>query len=261
MEGPLKRTGKIEITAIKRQRTTNMVYLSNGHTFPCDFETTLNNRLYVKKTLTSYELKKILEETKTSVAIRKYVNYLNKYKVSKSYFKERLAQKEGLNEEQIKKIMFELDNRRHLFDNLALRKEYLEYYLSKGYSFKECEKKLAQKRIFYFPDNLPFDEKIERKNLLKQINALKPKYEKYGPLAKNKLRNALINNGFKMNLIDEELKKIKFSDAFDMNRARLDAIKQKRSAKDDKQKFYRGMYRKGYPNKIIHSLMEEYFDD
>lgn len=259
MQEPSKRTGNLEIVAIKRQKANNIVYLSDGNNFPCDFETTLNNRLYVRKTLTTAEVKKILDETKQYQTLKKYIKYLNKYKVSRSFFKERLAKKEGLDEEQIKKIMYELDNKRHLFDDRTLREEYLAYYLSKGYSYKECEKKLANKRIYFHVDNFPFDEKIERENLKRQIRLIKPKYDKYGPLGKYKLRKALYNYGFKISLIDEELAHVKFAEEVDMDQARLDAMKQKMKAKEDKQKFYRGMERIGYRQRTIFMLMEEYF--
>ena len=44
-----------------------------------------------------------------------------------------------------------------------------------------------------------------------------------------------------------------------MDQARLDAMKQKMKAKEDKQKFYRGMERIGYRQRTIFMLMEEYF--
>ena len=93
----------------------------------------------------------------------------------------------------------------------------------------------------------------------RQIRLIKPKYDKYGPLGKYKLRNALYNYGFKISLIDEELAHVKFAEEVDMDQARLDAMKQKMKAKEDKQKFYRGMERIGYRQRTIFMLMEEYF--
>lgn len=257
----LKRTGKIEIVAIKRKNGSNTVYLSNGQSFNCDEETSLNFRLYVHKDLTNLEIKKIKNETKNYLKLKKYIKYLSKYKVSKSFFKERLEKKEGLNEEDIKKIMFELDYKRHLFDDKALREEYLTYYLSKGYSYKQCEKKLADKHLFFNQSNFPYDESIEKENLKKQIKTLKFKFDKYGSLAKYKIRHALINSGFKIHLIDEALANMKFDEEVNMEQARLDAMKQLRKAKEDKHKFYRSMRRLGYKQKVIYQLMEEYFND
>lgn len=261
MDERLKRTGNIEIVAIKRKKETNIVYLSDGQNFICDEETSLNFRLYVHKILSPFEIKKIKLETKNYLDLKKYIKYLSKYKVSKSYFKERLKKKEGLNDEQIKKIMFELDYKRHLFDDKTLREEYLNYYLSKGYSYKQCEKKLADKFLFFNDSNFPFDEEIEKENLRKQIKTLKQKFDKYGSLAKYKIRNSLINSGFKIYLIDEEISHIKFEQEVNIDQARLDAMKLLRRAKGDKQKFYRSMRRLGYNQKVIYQLMEEYFND
>ena len=79
MDERLKRTGNIEIVAIKRKKETNIVYLSDGQNFICDEETSLNFRLYVHKILSPFEIKKIKLETKNYLDLKKYIKYLSKY--------------------------------------------------------------------------------------------------------------------------------------------------------------------------------------
>lgn len=257
MKEPSRKIGKIEIITLKKQKNGVLAVFNDGTSLLFDEEIALNYRLYKGKEITPYILKKMKEDNDTYSKIKRYRNYLSKHRISTYAFKIRLIEKECLKEDDAKKICFELKKLGY-FDDLSLRDEYREYYLSRGYSHEATKDKLKEKGLFYFNEEMPFLSSIEKKNLKAIIEKVKHKFDCYPPLkAKQKLRNFLINKKFKLSFIEEEINKIHFTYEEDKLKTEKLVHALLKRPNCDKEHFYVWMSRRGYDKNDIMKWWEE----
>lgn len=257
MKEPSRKTGKIEIIVLKKQKNGVLAVFNDGTSLLFDDETSLNYRLYKGKEVSFYTLKKMKDENETYLKIKRFKEYLNKHRLSIYAFKMRLIEKEHYSEEEAKKICLELKKLGY-FDDLSLRDEYRQYYLSRGYSHDATKDKLRDKGLFYFNEEMPFDASIEKNNLNAIITKVKHKFDRYPPLkAKQKIRIFLINKKFKQSFIDEEINKLHFSYEEDKLKTEKLVHALLKRPNCDKEHFYVWMSRRGYDKNDIMKWWEE----
>ena len=128
MKEPSRKTGKIEIIVLKKQKNGVLAVFSDGTSLLFDDEISLNYRLYKGKEVSFYTLKKMKDENETNLKIKRFKEYLNKHRLSTYAFKIRLIEKEHYSDEEAKKICLELKKLGY-FDDLSLRDEYRQYYV------------------------------------------------------------------------------------------------------------------------------------
>lgn len=264
---PLGNSFNVSINKIQFFKHKIILVLSNKNKISLNKNVYSSFYLYVGKSLSNEEIKKIHYLNK----IDDSYSYCLKLLANKSYSEYKLREKlykRKLNKNDVDFLINKLQSNGLINDELLIN-DYFNYYLSKRYSFNKIIEKLKNIGLFHLEEcHNYFDKNIEKKNLeysfYKIDQSLKcDTYKK----KEEKMYRKLIQLGFNPNDVIYFLKshKLSFSKQEEKENLRRDLnklfIKFKNSGSDNlneiNRKIIRKLISKGYNLNDIKSLIGE----
>ena len=220
---PSENTGNV-ITAIKFHKDKVVIHFGKTKIEICE-EAYTSSYFYVGKKFSNQDLEKIERENKIGMAMKYAKSLLAGKLMSEWNMRNKLYEKE-YEKEIVDQVIIRLKKEK-LINDKALCKELIAYYNEKLYGKHRIIKELRLKGIFdEIIKDLKFPEAIELKKARALLPKLAAQYDhlNYGE-KKQHVYNALIRNGFDIEVALEVVKKIKAGPARDeSNKLRRDFV-------------------------------------
>jgi len=263
---PSANTGKT-IARIKINKKNVVLYFDKKRNIKISYDAYAMSYLYVGKTLTNTEIKKIQNYSRISTLLNYALSLLKKGHYSEWKMREKLYAKEA-KKSDVDLIIKRLKNI-DLINDQMLIEDYLSYAEDKNLSYRKTLKDLQDKGLFSKDlKKIKFSEKKEKQKALLQLKkidsqSLRFSYEK----RKQHVYQRLLTQGFNQEIVNDIITHIapkKEKDEFqklakDYQRVSA-SLSRRYEGEALKEKIYLSLKNKGYRYRDIVKIMEEHRD-